>query len=842
MGYLGSNKYQIYPGDYDGNGFVDLGYYSFSNNTFRVARSDGTKFGAPEVWLSGTPFTKGQGAFYVGDFDGNGADDILYFDPTDKGLYVTLAKRRDTDGGTGFGRTGSGKWSPSGWFGDQRRMYYPGDFTGDKKTDLGYFEPRDNTFHVLKSTASGFSYSGAPWVGPTNSLGDVTGTHYVGNFDGIKGDDLGYFNTNEKKFYVMVSNQSGTGFTYAGAWLTPDTSNWSVPNRKAVKKDHFFIGDFNGDGADDLGYFDEFDSSFHVSLAKYKINGQSGFGASGSGRWIERDMFGDQRGQFYVSRPGRRTLMGDPLVVNADPMRDPGVIPPLVVPAMIIETDDSKDPDDDDLTIKNCPSGERRIVRGNVKIVEDHNGEEDEGGALAGYLSLSMLNSRPATLDSRMEIKVRGHSSQGYPKKSYSLELQPSTQPSDILGMPYVDDWVLHSCYADMSCMRNFLTYSVARDMMPYAPRARFVELFINSKYQGLYVLVEKIKRSENRVNIPRPAPSSSAGNITGGYIFNIDIKGGWTWQSDSKIRQPDWFIGGGPKTDPFKWAVDYPKPPDCKQNLNTDADFVGGDLTKDQKQYLQSYLDQFENYLMNRSSPTDPPNTQDPPDPLYRKMINGASWVDFTLIQEFALNGDGYYKSMYMVKKRDDEPCAFPRRCPVRVDGAGLLHMGPVWDFDIAYNWHGPVMDISTGVQKVDPCTHKGLLYSWSPSWIYRKLWMDPWFKGEAGYRWRYFRDARSPTQALKMGVIKDKIDAWAHFIADAKRRDERRWPVGPRGECNRGGVFKAPRANFIEELKHLRGFIEAHVPWLDGEIGGPALSDSDFPEPRNYRRLPGT
>src|SRR5205823_3830074 len=80
--------------------------------------------------------------------------------------------------------------------------------------------------------------------------------------------------------------------------------------------------------------------------------------------------------------------------------------------------------------------------------------------------------------------------------------------------------------------MRDVLAYELSNRMGHYAPRTKFVELFVNragSKlstrgYFGVYVLEERIKRGKNRVNIAKLAPEDATEpNITGGYLFKKD-------------------------------------------------------------------------------------------------------------------------------------------------------------------------------------------------------------------------------------------------------------------------------------------------------------------------------
>ena len=73
--------------------------------------------------------------------------------------------------------------------------------------------------------------------------------------------------------------------------------------------------------------------------------------------------------------------------------------------------------------------------------------------------------------------------------------------------LPEENDWVLYAPWSDKSLMRNVLIYELSNDMGRYAPRTRFVELYINETYKGVYVLMEKIKRDKNRVAISALEP-----------------------------------------------------------------------------------------------------------------------------------------------------------------------------------------------------------------------------------------------------------------------------------------------------------------------------------------------
>jgi hypothetical protein len=66
--------------------------------------------------------------------------------------------------------------------------------------------------------------------------------------------------------------------------------------------------------------------------------------------------------------------------------------------------------------------------------------------------------------------------------------------------LPADGDWVLYAPYNDRTLMRNVLAYETARSLGRYAPRTRFVELHLNRRYHGIYVLTEKVELGDDRV------------------------------------------------------------------------------------------------------------------------------------------------------------------------------------------------------------------------------------------------------------------------------------------------------------------------------------------------------
>ena len=110
--------------------------------------------------------------------------------------------------------------------------------------------------------------------------------------------------------------------------------------------------------------------------------------------------------------------------------------------------------------------------------------------------------SRTVAYSSYAGIEIRGRTSAQLDKKSYGLELWANMYERDhsapLLGMRYGEDWILDAMYIDKLRMRNKLSFELWEKMWskksetPWQTinpgiQGKFVELFINQRYMGLY-------------------------------------------------------------------------------------------------------------------------------------------------------------------------------------------------------------------------------------------------------------------------------------------------------------------------------------------------------------------
>ena len=147
--------------------------------------------------------------------------------------------------------------------------------------------------------------------------------------------------------------------------------------------------------------------------------------------------------------------------------------------------------------------------------------------------------------------------------------------------MPEENDWIFNAPYTDKSLMRNALIYKISRDAGHYASRSQYFELILNGDYRGVYVMLEKIKRDNNRVNIAKMNPDDVSGDdLTGGYIIKIDK---WDGENvDGWYSEPQ--LGGNSG---FYYQYHYPKP---------------DEIVSEQQDYIINYIDSFEQAMISEN------------------------------------------------------------------------------------------------------------------------------------------------------------------------------------------------------------------------------------------------
>ncbi|WP_244210868.1 FG-GAP-like repeat-containing protein [Amycolatopsis kentuckyensis] len=220
-------------GDFNGDGKVDIATFARgTSGDVYVALSDGTKFNGNGV-LWHDYFAVYDEIPAVGDFNGDGKDDIAVFVRGTAGdVYVSLSD------GTKFGP--SSVWHND--FGYNTELPYVGDFNGDGKDDIAVFtRGTSGDVYVALSDGTKFVGSGAKWHDYFSVGSEVPA---IGDFNGDGKDDIATF-VRGTAGDVYVAFSDGTKFGAGALWHDYFGISSEVPA----------VGDFNGDGKADIAVF-----------------------------------------------------------------------------------------------------------------------------------------------------------------------------------------------------------------------------------------------------------------------------------------------------------------------------------------------------------------------------------------------------------------------------------------------------------------------------------------------------------------------------------------------------------------------------------------------------------
>ena len=102
------------------------------------------------------------------------------------------------------------------------------------------------------------------------------------------------------------------------------------------------------------------------------------------------------------------------------------------------------------------------------------------------------------TLELSGTIKGRGNSTWLADKKPYQIKLD---EKESLLGMGSAKKWLLLANAYDETNMKNKIVLDLAQKLFSdWSPQGEFVDVYMNGRYNGLYLLTEKIEVKENRV------------------------------------------------------------------------------------------------------------------------------------------------------------------------------------------------------------------------------------------------------------------------------------------------------------------------------------------------------
>ena len=387
-------------------------------------------------------------------------------------------------------------------------------------------------------------------------------------------------------------------------------------------------------------------------------------------------------------------------------------------------------------------------------------------GASAG--AATSLGEAPAVA-TRSGVRLRGNSSATFEKTPYRLEFRDN-QGDDadwpVLGMPADSDWVLRGPFTDKALIRDAFVYGLGRDMGIHAPRFAFAEFYLNTDasplssadYMGVYMIVETIKNSKDRLDLKQLDEEDTAlPKITGGYIFKFE------WMA---AEEPILECTGAAATCWNYLEVEDPDP-----------------LVPQQEAWLTQHLQQFHN-LLHSPGYTDPQTG-------YPAWIDVGSFINQLIIYELSREMDSYVRSAYFHKDRD-----------------GKIVAGPLWDYDLSFGVGGFFNNTQTSGWQHQQ-TRQPVPNDW-----FQILLRDPAFVDQVRARWRQLRQG-----VLSNASLNARIDSLAAPLTNAAQRNFQRWPNLTSPTVS---FFQTPTAaTWQGQVQVMRNWLTQRVSWLDSASG---------------------
>lgn len=233
--------------------------------------------------------------------------------------------------------------------------------------------------------------------------------------------------------------------------------------------------------------------------------------------------------------------------------------------------------------------------------------------------------------DASAGIRGRGNDTwKYYPKKPYRIKFD---EKISVFGEPKNKSWVLLAMYNDFSLIKDKLAFSMAEVLNneSFTPSYHYVELYLNGKYKGIYLLTDQVDENKGRADVKCDFSES---DVEVPFLVELDARA-----PEEGVEGVDWFYAGQKA-----YAIKYPEADER--------------YTEEQFEYIKGYIEKVDSLCRT------PGITMAE----LSEYVDMQSFIDYYLVQEIMGQPEINWKSVYMSKAQGEK-----------------LIMGPVWDFDWA-------------------------------------------------------------------------------------------------------------------------------------------------------------
>jgi spore coat protein CotH len=280
--------------------------------------------------------------------------------------------------------------------------------------------------------------------------------------------------------------------------------------------------------------------------------------------------------------------------------------------------------------------------------------------------------------DGSVGIRLRGNSTMTARKRPYRIKFDEKVS---IFGEAKNKSWVLLALYNDYSAVKDKLAFTMADAIGTdaFVPSYHYVELYMNGRYKGLYLLTDQVDENKGRSSVKE---DFTADDLEVPFLVELDA-----YAPQEGEEGIDWFRIGEDE-----YAIKYPE--------------VDERYTQEQFDYIKNYITDVD--AACRSGNLDK----------LSQLVDVDSFIDYYIVQEVMGQAEMGWKSVYMYKSKD-----------------GLMKMGPLWDFD--WSVMGPCVgkDRHLNKDRLDEFYSNG-------NWFGCMLVNSPEFKTMVGERFDEVKD----------------------------------------------------------------------------------------------------
>lgn len=410
----------------------------------------------------------------------------------------------------------------------------------------------------------------------------------------------------------------------------------------------------------------------------------------------------------------------------------------------------------------------------------------DNGTGKTNYADLATHPDQKVDYEGYISLKYRGNSSfNSSDKKPYGFKIiaKPLEEGGkkvkvSLLGLGKDNDWVLLAPFADKSMIRDVLTFELGRPYLDWVPSSRHVEVVVDGKYYGIYILTERPGKGKNRLNLHDPG--EDGGDLTGDWRVEIDRD-----DEDHYYRSKYHPYGRYGTVDNTKYITYQYDDPEYE-------DFA--DLPAGTEKAIQKSIDDMEDCFAGDNY-KDPVNG-------YRKYIDVTSFIDYMLSTEFTFNVDGYRLSSHMYKYSETR---------AKNEGLDSRWKCTLWDFNIALGNADYYKGSRTDLWQYD-MNSRETDNQLVPFW-WKRLIDDPAYQTDLKARWAEYREGQYADNRIEA-----KIDSLATLLTSggAMERNEAAWGMF--------GRYVWPNAyvgySFNDEISYLKRWIKNRLTFMDKKL----------------------